>query len=174
MHRLMLFRHAKSAYPAGVDDHERPLADRGRKSAPIIGHYLADQRLVPDLAVVSTARRAQETWALAADALGRDIPRRAEGRIYEARPAAILEIVRQTRSDVGTLVLVGHNPGFQDLATELIGGGDKDGLARLRAKFSTAGLAVIDFDVQRWSDLTAGGGRLERFVTPKSIKAEQD
>src|SRR3954451_9727604 len=156
MLRLMLFRHAKSAYPAGVEDHERPLAERGRKAAPAIGRYMADQELVPDLAVVSTARRAQETWALAAQALGTDVPRREEGRIYEAGPAAILDTVRQTAPGIGTLLLVGHNPGFEDLAAELVGGGDKDALARLRTKFPTAGLAVIDFDFQRWSDVSAG------------------
>ena len=208
MLRLLLLRHAKSAYPAGVDDHDRPLAARGRAAAPVIGRYMADQGLVPDLAVVSTARRAQQTWALAAEALahvsrkcprfrekdmrksrtysmsresfltrhavGKDVPRRDEGSIYEARPAAILDIVRQTPPDVGTLLLVGHNPGFQDLAVELVGGGDEDAVARLRAKFSTAGLAVIEFDVPRWSDVSAGSGRLQRFVTPKSIKADRD
>ena len=173
MLRLMLFRHAKSAYPAGVEDHERPLAERGEKAAPVIGRYMADQRLVPDLAVVSTARRAQQTWALAAEALGKVIRRRDEARIYEA-PAALVEVIRQTPSGVGTLLLVGHNPGLQDLALDLVGGGDKDALARLRAKYSTAGLAVIDFDVRRWSDVSPGGGSLERFVTPKSVKAERD
>src|SRR3954465_2963655 len=140
MLRLMLFRHAKSAYPAGVEDHERPLAERGRKAAPAIGRYMADQELVPDLAVVSTARRAQETWALAAQALGTEVPRRDERRIYEAGPAAILDVTRQTPSRVGTLLLVGHNPGFQELALALIGEGDEDTLARLGSKFSTAGL----------------------------------
>jgi phosphohistidine phosphatase len=174
MLRLILFRHAKSAYPAGLEDHERPLAERGRKAAPAIGRYMAGQGLVPDLAVVSTARRAEETWALAAEALGKDVPRRNEARIYEAGTAAILGVIRQTEPRVGALLLVGHNPGFQDLALELIGDGDMDGLARLRTKFSTAGLAVIDFDAERWSEVSAGGGRLERFVTPKSIKADRD
>jgi phosphohistidine phosphatase len=174
MLRLMLFRHAKSAWPAGVEDHERPLAERGRKAAPVIGRYIADHGLVPDLAVVSTARRAEETWALAAQALGKDVPRRDEASIYEAGSAVILDVIKQTKPRVGTLLVVGHNPGFQDLALELVGNGDKDALARLRDKFSTAGLAVIDFDAKRWSDVSAGTGSLERFVTPKSIKADRD
>jgi phosphohistidine phosphatase len=174
MHRLMLFRHAKSAYPAGVEDHERPLAERGRNAAPQIGRYMADHGLVPELAVVSTARRAQETWRLAADALGRGVPQKDEKRIYEAGSAAILDVIRSTKASVATLLLVGHNPGFQDLALELIGDGDKDDLARLRKKFSTAGLAVIDFDLKHWSDVSSAGGRLERFVTPKSIDAGAD
>jgi phosphohistidine phosphatase len=173
MYRLMLFRHGKSAWPAGVEDRERPLADRGRKAAPIIGRYMADHRLVPDLVIVSPARRAQQTWALAAEALGEDVPHKDDQRIYEAAPAAILNVIRWTRRGVGTLLLVGHNPGFQDLALELIGNGDEDALARLGKKFATAGLAVIDFDAERWRDVSARSGRLERFVTPKSIKAER-
>src|SRR5689334_20311557 len=114
MRRLMLLRHAKSAWPDGVEDHERPLAERGRVAAPLMGRYMAEHGLLPDFAIVSTARRAQETWALVAPALGRDTAQRDEARIYEARSEAILEVIRETAAGVRTLLVVGHNPGFQD------------------------------------------------------------
>jgi phosphohistidine phosphatase len=171
MRRLMLLRHAKSAWPEGVGDHERPLAQRGRGAAPGIGRYMAEHELLPDLAIVSTARRAQETWELVAPALGRDSTRRDEPRIYEAGWEAILEVIRETKAGVRTLLVIGHNPGLQDLATALIGKGEKSELARIRQKFPTAGLAVIEFAFGGWSEVATGGGRLERFVTPKSASS---
>jgi phosphohistidine phosphatase len=169
MRRLMLLRHAKSDWPEGVDDHERPLAKRGRKDSPLIGIYMAKERLRPNLAIVSTARRAKDTWKLARSAFKHDISRRKEARIYDASASAILEIINATEPDVKALLLVGHNPGLQDLAVKLIGKGSPSDLSRLNRKFPTAGLVVIDFDVKRWRDVSDGLGQLERFETPTSI-----
>jgi phosphohistidine phosphatase len=174
MLRLMLLRHAKSARPPGVDDHERPLAERGRQAAPLIGRHMAGNGLVPDLAIVSSARRAQETWALVAQSFATSIVRRDEARIYEAAPAAILSVIREVEPEIATLVLVGHNPGFERLAAELIGGGNEADRARLAEKYPTAGLAVIDFDANRWSDVGRADGTLVAFVTPKSLGGEDD
>ena len=169
MRRLMLLRHAKSAYPEGVDDHERPLAERGEKAAARMGAYMAEEGLLPDLAIVSTAHRAQQTWELARSAFRREIKQRDEKRIYEASVQAIFDVVRKAPARGKTLLLVGHNPGFEDLALTLIGGGEPEALARLRKKYPTAGLAVIEFDIDRWREVAARGGRLERFETPKTV-----
>ncbi|MBM3083427.1 histidine phosphatase family protein [Chelatococcus daeguensis] len=174
MLRLMLLRHAKSAWPAGAADHERPLAPRGREAAPLMGRYLAGEHLVPDLAIVSTSKRTQETWALVAPAFAEEVPKRDERRIYEAKTDAILAAIRSTGPDVRTLLVIGHNPGFADLATRLVGHGDRYAFARLRQKYPTAGLAVIDFDVASWADVAEHGGRLDRFVTPKMIGGEDE
>ena len=168
MRRLMLLRHAKSDRPAGVDDHERPLARRGRQDSTRMGRYMAAQSLRPDLAIVSTARRARETWELARPAFDAQISQQDESRIYEASAASILDVVHEADSSMHTLLLVGHNPGFHDLIIELIGTARKAELARLRQKFPTAGLVVIDFDIDLWSQASMAGGRLERFETPKS------
>jgi phosphohistidine phosphatase len=170
MLRLMLLRHAKSAWPEGVEDHERPLATRGKEAAVVMGSYLEAQDLVPDLAVVSTARRAQETWALACAEFPGTIERRDEKRIYEAGAPAILDVIRRTPARVKALLLVGHNPGFEDLARMLAAEGEPDAMARLRKKYPTAGLAVIDLAGQRWKLVAAGEGELERFVTPKMAR----
>jgi phosphohistidine phosphatase len=172
MLRLMLLRHAKSAWPEGVDDHERPLAGRGKAAAPVMGRYMAAQGLVPDLAVVSTARRAQETWALASAAFAQEIKRRDEKRIYEASAQTILGVIRKTPARVKTLLLVGHNPGFEELAQMLAHDGEPDAIALIRKKYPTGALAVIDFEVERWNEVAAGEGKLERFVTPKIARVE--
>jgi phosphohistidine phosphatase len=171
MRRLMLLRHAKSKWPDGVADHERPLAKRGRKACPLMGRYMADEALVPDLAVVSTARRARETWRLVRPAFDRDIVQHDEPRIYEASAGAIRDVIGETEPGVRALLLVGHNPGLHDLALQLIGKARRSDLSRLRLKYPTAGLAVIDFRIGQWSEASDGLGRLERFQTPISVEA---
>ncbi|MFE1602248.1 SixA phosphatase family protein [Methylobacterium sp. ID0610] len=173
MRRLILLRHAKSDWPAGMADSDRPLAARGRAAAPRMAAYLAEEGLRPDRVLVSPARRTQETWALVRPSL----PEAAEERvpqIYEASASRLLDVVRSVDDGVATLMLVGHNPGLQDLGQLLLSDADRDGLRALSKKFPTAGLAVIDLDAAEWSKAGPGTGTLERFVTPKSLGAGED
>lgn len=167
--RLILLRHTKSDWPDGVADHDRPLAKRGLRAGSIMGAYMMEASLTPDLAIVSTAHRTQETWALACPAFVAAIASVDERRIYEAPARKLLAVIREIPNDVRTLLLVGHNPGLEDLAAMLIGAGAENDLARLRNKYPTGGLAVIDFDLASWSAVAAGSGTLDRFVTPRLL-----
>ena len=167
--RLILLRHAKSKYPAGVDDHDRPLAGRGRQACHTIGRHIRDKGLVSDMAIVSTALRAQETWTLVQSASGVDVAWRSDRRIYDASPEALLEVIRETAADFRSLLVVGHNPGLQKLALGLIGSADPDVLARLEQKLPTAGLVVIDFAFQDWRALSLRSGELKHFATPRML-----
>lgn len=169
MRRLMLLRHAKSNWPTGVADRDRPLAARGREAAPVMGRYLADELLLPDLVLVSPARRTVETWELVAAMLPEKPAVQFEPRIYEAGTDRLLDVVQAIEGDVRTLLMIGHNPGFADLATGLIGHGDRYAAARLGQKYPTCGLAVLDFAVEDWRDVAERGGRLDRFITPASL-----
>lgn len=166
MPRLLLLRHGKSGYPAGVEDIDRPLAPRGREAAARMGEAIRAAGLIPDLALVSPARRARETFELVRPVLG-GIVAREEPSIYEATSRTLLALVQGTGPEIGTLLLVGHNPAFEDLARLLSGDGDPDAFDRLRQKFPTAALAVISGEA--WSGFGPGRGRLERFLTPKSL-----
>lgn len=168
MRSLMLLRHTKSAWPDGIEDHDRPLAKRGLQAGPVMGNYMAREGLLPDFAIVSTARRTRQSWELVQPCLAEPILN-FDARIYEAPAGAILDVIHETASDIDTLLLVGHNPGLQELALVLIGEADGDNLIRLREKYPTGGLAVIKFDVADWTQLSAGTGKLERFVTPRSL-----
>jgi phosphohistidine phosphatase len=173
MLRLLLLRHAKAAWPAGTLDLDRPLAGRGQDAAVLLGRYLKDERLEPDLAIVSAARRTQETWERVQPFLG-EIEMRQDGRIYEAPAGRLLEVVRDVEPGIRTVLMIGHNPGFEELARLLIGEGDTDGLLLLGQKYPTAGLAVIDFPLESWGEVKQKTGRLERFVTPKSLGNGED
>ncbi|GEP00712.1 SixA phosphatase family protein [Methylobacterium haplocladii] len=166
--RLILLRHAKSAWPAGVADIDRPLNARGRAAAPRMGAYLAAEGLLPDHVMVSPARRTAETWDLVRGALPA-IEAETVPMIYEASPSRILDAVRSAPDAARNLLVIGHNPGFQDLALLLARSGDATARQSLREKFPTAGLAVIDLPVAGWSGVGRGGGRLERYVTPRML-----
>jgi phosphohistidine phosphatase len=172
MRRLMLLRHAKAVVPMGLDI-DRMLADMGREAAAVMGTYLKDEQLYPDLAVVSPARRTRETWTLVERAVG-EVETRDEPRLYNASHERVLAVARGVEPAVSTLILVGHNPGFGELARMLVGHGDRYAFARMAKTFPTCGLAVIDFAVETWNDLEHRGGRLERFVTPGSLGATDD
>jgi phosphohistidine phosphatase len=173
MLRLLLLRHAKAAWPPGVLDLDRPLARRGQDASVLMGNYLKSESFDPDLVLVSPARRTQDTWDLIRPILG-DIDTRRDGRIYEAPVARLVTVLQEVEPGPTTLLMIGHNPGFEDLVGFLVGEGDMDGIMRLSQKYPTAGLAVIDFPHESWSEIRRKSGRLERFVTPKSLGGGED
>ncbi len=166
--RLIVLRHAKSAWPE-VADHDRPLAPRGRRDAPAAGRWLRDARCVPDLVVCSTARRTRETWELAARKLAAVPPVVYDPRVYEATVPVLLDAVRETPAECGTLLLIGHNPGVQQLTLHLAAGGDRDILERAAAKFPTCALAVLAW-AGPWTVLASGAARLTAFTVPRGAK----
>ena len=165
---LILFRHAKSSWSEGVEDHERPLAERGRKAAPLMAKWLADKGLKPTIALVSTSKRTQETWSLIAPELGK-ITKRDVGEIYEAPAERILDAIHAVEPSVESLIIVGHNPGMEDLARLLIKGDGGEAGARMRKKFPTAGVVVLDLPVDDWTEVRSHVADLADFVTPKSV-----
>ena len=134
---LILLRHAKSDWSGAEPDRRRPLAQRGRRQAPEAGRWLRAYAGTIDLAVVSTATRAQQTWQLASAQLADEPPVRDEGRVYAASLGDLLRLVRELPPEVHVVVMVGHNPGFEDLATTLVGSS---------VEMPTAALAVIGWD----------------------------
>ena len=175
MRRLMLLRHAKTEAdaPSGRD-HDRRLDDRGQSDAGEIGHWIARNPPFPNLVLVSSAVRAQQTWNLAWEAMKDRVPApevETVDELYGAEPTQLLTTVRMaSANDPKRLMLVGHNPGLEDFARKLIKGGETQAMSRLREKFPTAALAVIDFDAPQWAEISWGAGTLVRFDTPKSVE----
>jgi phosphohistidine phosphatase len=175
MRRLMLLRHAKTELSQpGKPDRDRPLLPRGEQAAPKVGAFMTRHALVPDRVLCSTARRARETWALVAKAFSEPPPATFEERLYAASPDALLDLVRETGRESHSLLVVGHNPGLHNFAVMLIASGEVAARERLREKLPTAGLVVIDFPLDDWAKLHPQAGRLDRFVTPRSLAAATD
>jgi len=175
MRRLMLLRHAKSSWDqADLDDVDRPLAPRGRAAAPLLGRYISHENLQPDLVLCSSANRARQTWELVSaewdlsDKLG--LPRfEIRSSLYLASPIELLSMIQRIEEGVENLMLIGHNPGMEQLAARLVTKGDPRGLKEMSKKFPTAGLAVMQFAIESWSSLNPGQGKLECFVRPKDL-----
>lgn len=165
MLRLILLRHAKSAWPEGVADIDRPLAGRGERAAAAMGAYMAREGLLPARAFVSPARRTIETWEIATRDWPAHVPPAYERSIYEAPAANLLRLVK-AQGDASPLMLVGHNPGMEDVAALLL---RREQRAKMLPKFPTGALAVIDVPVARWEEVAPAAGMLERFVTPRAL-----
>jgi phosphohistidine phosphatase len=161
--RLMVLRHAKADWPVGVADHDRPLAKRGRRDAAAAGLWLAEQHAEPALAWVSTARRTRETWAGLAGALGDAVDVRYDDRVYEAGTDDLLEVLRETPRKTASVLLVGHNPGVQDLVLLLARLGSDDARSLAASKFPTSGLALLDVEGD-WAGLKPRSATLSDFV----------
>jgi phosphohistidine phosphatase len=166
-HTLYLMRHAKSSWDEPLPDHERPLSMRGVRSARATGQLLAIRGWRPDLVLCSTAARTRQTWerALATGASAGEV--RYLDTIYEAGTAHLLELVRQTAEEIGSLMLIGHGPGLPDLAGVLGSRPEPSGAwARMDAKFPTAGLAVLRLP-GRWAAAGPGSAELVAFEVPR-------
>ena len=174
--RLVVMRHAKSAYPAGVGDHDRPLAPRGVNDARAAGHWLLHSVGVPDQVVVSSARRARGTWTLAAAELGyigaagyevdADGPLTVDPRVYDASAQTLLTVARELPDRAQTAVMVGHNPGLEDLVSILTRDAAKDAARAVAAKYPTCGIAVLEYDGP-WTELAPRTAYLSTFVAPR-------
>jgi phosphohistidine phosphatase len=151
---LILFRHAKSDWSTGEADSERPLNPRGQRQAPEAGCWLAGNIDTIDLAVVSPAKRARTTWDLASAELSHPPQTVIDDRIYGASVTGLLTIVRELPADARTVVLVGHNPGFEDLASYL---------SDSEVSMPTSAIAVLESDTpwasadESWATVRADG-----------------
>lgn len=164
--RIVLLRHAKAEW-SETSDHERPLAERGRKDAPVAGRWLAGSGVTPDLTLCSTSTRTRETWKLAVHELPQRPKTVYDERIYEASLGELIALLNETSDDVNDLMLVGHNPGVHALADALSGESDGDLLPRMnRSGFPTAAIAVVAFNGS-WKSVEHGVGRLIAYWTPQ-------
>ncbi len=165
-HTLILLRHAKSDWPDGVADHERPLNVRGRRDAPQTGVWLAAEGLVPECAVVSTATRTRETYALAAEAFANKSEVIHLDELYAASAGEMLEVIRATPESVGTLMVVSHNPGTQHLALALADDTNPELVGGVQARYPTNTVTVLEFDGE-WAALDPGGASIVAVRSPR-------
>jgi phosphohistidine phosphatase len=161
MKKLLLLRHAKSSWEdASLPDFERPLNERGLRAAPLIGKFMRERKIRPDLVICSPAKRTRETIALVLEAAGFETEIRYDERIYEASLASLVEIVAQVEDDKAEIMLVGHNPGFENLLERLTGENER---------MPTAAFACIALDSEKWGEAAAKGGQLEWLVKAKEL-----
>lgn len=159
MKRLILMRHAKSDWNhPSLSDHDLPLNLRGRKAAPVMGEWLRAAGYAPDLALVSSAIRTQETFRLS----GLTCPAQTVATLYNARAEAILKAVQGADETVETLIVIAHQPGVQETANRLLPKWEVD-------EYPTAKAAILFFDSPSWFEVSWGDGRLVMEMAPKLL-----
>jgi phosphohistidine phosphatase len=183
MRRLMLLRHAKTEHdaPSGQDQ-DRRLDDRGRLDAAAVGSWIGRHLPVPELVLVSTAVRAQQTWEIVGQAMqdatraGTPPPQvESLDELYGAEPTQLLQLIRMAEAtDPRQLMVVGHNPGMHELALALTGSGDAAAKKALEDNLPTTGLAILDFAIEDWNEVAFRRGTLVRFTSPKLLKQTSD
>lgn len=169
--RLVLLRHAKSAYPHGVPDHDRPLAGKGRRNAAAAGDWFVTEGPRPDLVLCSDAQRARHTWEIVASRLAATVPVRLDPSLYGATPGEIITLAHGCADHddaVHTLVVVGHEPTLSATTLLLAGeGSDPIALTKVATKFPTSAVAVLSF-TGSWGSLAFGGTALASFAVPRA------
>jgi len=164
MKTLYLLRHAKSSWKEpGLEDFDRPLNGRGQDAAPLVGRFIRKKKLTVDLLLSSPAARARQTASLVREAAGLSAALLFDERIYEADAARLLEVVSQAAESADALMLVGHNPGLEELLRLLTGE---------ERQMQTAALACVELDVEKWAKTRERAGRLEWLVRPKDLSED--
>lgn len=170
MKTLTLLRHAKSGWDDPVArDFDRPLNPKGQRAAQTMGQHMRTLGLEFDHVLASPAVRVTETLEAVEAGYGTGLAPAWDKRIYLASSAMLLDLVRELPDALGRVLLVGHNPGLEDLALYLVpddGGPLRDDI---EAKFPTASLVELQFDVDRWEDVKRGSATLTRFVRPRDL-----
>lgn len=168
MKRLYLLRHAKSSWKdTSLPDHDRPLAGRGRRAAKAIARHMREHGVEPELVLCSTARRARETLDRIASALGSPTVR-VESELYAASAPALLERLRGIPDTVESVMVIGHNPGLQELALELAR--PASAASELAAKYPTGALATLAFEASSWQELDRDTAELVELVRPRDLE----
>jgi phosphohistidine phosphatase len=166
---LWLLRHAKSSWDdPSLPDTDRPLAPRGRRAAELLAAHLAGSDVRPSVVLCSSSLRTRETLAAILPALGDALEVRIERALYGAGAAELLQRLRQVSNRASSVMLIGHNPGIQDLALGLASSGPA--LASLHEKFPTGALATVDVEVERWRDVDNRTAVATNLVTPRSLE----
>lgn len=165
MKTLYILRHAKSSWDnSDLSDFERPLNERGYGDAPLMGEILKERGFQPALILSSPAKRAEQTAALVRQSAEISGETSFDERIYEASPARLLEVIGEQNNQFDSILLVGHNPGLEGLINFLIG--------ELHP-MPTAALAVIDLEIENWSEINSVKGVLRTLIRPKEMKNEK-
>lgn len=155
--KLVVLRHAKSAWPEDVDDDQRPLNQRGRRDAPEVGAWLSEHAAELDLVICSPATRARQTWDLVRTGLNREPRVHYERRVYGASAEALLTVVNGLPNEAHAVLLVGHNPGVEELVYALSG---------TKATMKTSALAVLSADSE-WAEWQPGEVNLVETATAR-------
>lgn len=170
MRKVILLRHAKSSWDdPSVDDHDRPLSKRGKAAAPLIGRWLAERRHLPDTVLCSSSERTRQT----VDRIRQSLPKLpepvVERELYHASPEQMRDRLAMLPDDCTTVMVVGHNPGLGSLVRKMSNGHENRRCRRAYEHFPTGAAAVLELDLENWSDIGFAKARFVDFAAPREL-----
>ncbi|MGG5172699.1 SixA phosphatase family protein [Pseudarthrobacter sp. J1738] len=167
--RLVILRHAKADWPTGVDDHNRPLEERGHRDAPMAGRWLVEHGVIPDFILCSSALRTRQTCTWVCNELGDKAPTpKLENGLYSASATRMLTVINHVPDTVTTLMVISHMPGVQELVLHLASReSDQDAYMDLASGYPTTGLAVLELE-KSWAELDGADAKLTHFAVPRA------
>ena len=170
MKSVTLLRHAKSSWDDPVErDLDRPLNAKGRRAAVTIGRHMKEAGLAYDAVLASPAVRVLETLDGVEEGYGRPLSPALDRRIYMASGETLLDLVQEADADAERLLIVGHNPGLEDLVFLFVPEGESAHRDAIDVKYPTATLCEIRFDVDDWDSVRSGTGSIAAFVRPRDL-----
>lgn len=171
MKRLLIMRHAKSSWrKPGLEDCERPLNDRGREAARRIGRHFRESNVTIDLAIYSTAERSRETLDLLLDEYSRPVPTEGREDLYLSTGALMLDVIGAAPATAGTVLVVAHFPGVQEVALTLLGTKGGESGDRIRQKFPTGAVADFHLPIHDWCQVNGARGHLNDYILPRGLE----
>ncbi|MFK7841243.1 MAG: histidine phosphatase family protein [Sphingorhabdus sp.] len=174
MKKLTLLRHAKSSWDDPVDrDFDRPLNEKGKRAAAVMGRFIQSHGLTFDQILASPAVRVIETLENVEEASGLSMEPTWDRKIYLASSATLLDVLRGANPDADHILMVGHNPGLEDLIFDLVpDDGTSPARDKVETKYPTAALAEITLTTDSWAEITEKCGNLDRFTRPRDLDPE--
>lgn len=174
MKKLTLLRHAKSSWDDPVDrDFDRPLNKKGKRAAAVMGRFIRSNGLTFDQILASPAVRVIETLENVEEARGKAMEPTWDRKIYLASSATLLDVLRGANPDAEHILMVGHNPGLEDLIFDLVpDDGSSPARDEVETKYPTAALAEMTLAIEKWSDIREQCGKLDRFTRPRDLDPE--
>ncbi len=171
MKTVTLFRHAKSGEKDNpqIEDFDRPLSGRGLKASPKMGAAMRDRHLRPDLVLCSPSVRTRQTLSLASpEAWDKPPKTRFDKKLYEASAQTLLKVLKELPESVNHVMIVGHNPGLQELAVALAPLGS-EARQKLKDKLPTAAVVTYEFEDEFWKELQPAAGRVRLHISPNTL-----
>ena len=170
MRTLIFLRHAKSSWALpGLDDFDRPLNDRGNKTAPQMAKWLNDQQIKPDVLLCSPALRTRQTLAHIKPIIGQNSKDIIEHSLYLASSQTLLTIASELDDNFKTAILLGHNPGLHDAALEVLNPTSQRESGQMQSHFPTCACAIVSLAIDNWHNITEDIGVLRAYMSPKAL-----
>ncbi len=171
MRTIYILRHAKAgkANKSILDDHERPLTKKGVDACKLLAKYVNENEIFPDMVICSTSKRTKRTAELVLKSIADKVPVHMTSKLYLASVTEIISLIRKQDDSIKKIMIVGHNPGLQELCLLLVKEGARDNIKKMKEHFPPGAMAIFEIDIKKWDEVKQRSSALKDLVLPKNL-----